>query len=329
MKIIDVTLRESVFCPPVIKLKHALEVIRRLSEAGLDYIEIGYLKHNQGKSPFLNYQPDYIERAFGVCGGKSKLSAMIHPSDFVNSQIWDRKIIKKLSLIRITVDGENFNELPPILDYFSRQNLEVSVNLLRSNRYSLAQCQEFCSKAEKIGADFFYLADSNGHFLPQEVEEYITALKKISKKIKIGFHPHNNLGLAQINAFVAMKCGADIVDSSILGFGKGAGNLRTELFPLLLSRTGTKFEKPIDKFYRFFKLAQYFRRKVGEPNSFEEQYKFSLYGLYDVDLDEDKKIVDLACQTKIKDYELAFIYLKEGRNLDKLKKIAKKFKNGK
>jgi len=329
MKIIDVTFRESVFCTSAIKLEYALEIIQRLSRAGVDYIEIGYLKYNQGESPFLNYQPDYISKAFLACEGKPKLSAMIHLSDFANFQIWDTKIIKKLSLIRITVDGENFDELPPVLDYFQRQGLKVSVNLLRSSHYSVAQCQELCAKAEKMRADFFYLADSNGHFLPQEVEKYIAALKKISKKIKIGFHPHDNLGLAQINAFVAMKYGVDIIDSSILGFGKGAGNLRTELFPLLLSRTGTKFEKPIDKFYRFFKLAQYFRRKVAEPNRFEEQYKFSLYGLYDVDLDEDKKIVDLAYQTKVKDYELAFIYLKEGRNLDKLKKIARKLNNGK
>lgn len=328
MKIIDVTLRESVFCPSVIKLEHALEVIRRLSEAGLDYIEIGYLKHNQGKSPFLNYRPDYIEKAFWVCGGKSKLSAMIHPSDFINSQIWDKKIIKKLSLIRITADGENFDELVPIINYFHRLDLEVSVNLLRSSHYSLPQCQEFCLKAEKMGAKFFYLADSNGHFLSQEVKKYITALKKISKKIEIGFHPHDNLGLAQINAFVAMKCGVDIVDSSILGFGKGAGNLRTELFPLLLSRTRTKFKGSIDKFHRLFNLARYFHQRVAQPNSFEEQYKFALYGLYDVDLDEDKEIVNLASQIKVKDYELAFIYLKKGRNLAKLKKAAKELKNG-
>ena len=72
MKLVDVTFRESVYCKQKIQISDALKIIRKLSSAGLDYIEIGYLKNNRDGSPFLNYNPSYINKAFSNCDRRPK-----------------------------------------------------------------------------------------------------------------------------------------------------------------------------------------------------------------------------------------------------------------
>ena len=58
------------------------------------------------------------------------------------------------------------------------------------------------------------------------VRDYCTRLSDLP----FGFHGHNNLGLANANAFIAKENGASVVDCSLLGLGRSAGNTSTEEF---------------------------------------------------------------------------------------------------
>jgi len=82
--------------------------------------------------------------------------------------------------------------------------------------------------------DYVYFADSYGSLFPHEIKEYIDALKNTDKKI--GFHPHNNLQLAFANTLDAMNNGIHIVDGTIFGMGRGAGNLPLEVLLTYLER---------------------------------------------------------------------------------------------
>src|SRR5690606_31594235 len=52
---------------------------------------------------------------------------------------------------------------------------------------------------------------------------------KSKTNVPLGFHGHNNLEMALINSLKALECGCKIIDATITGMGRGAGNLRTEL----------------------------------------------------------------------------------------------------
>ena len=80
-----------------------------------------------------------------------------------------------------------------------------------------------------------YLADSNGSMLPHEVSQLVTLARSVTDAA-IGLHAHNNLGLALANAIAAVDAGATWIDSSVLGMGKGPGNLVTEQWLAYLSR---------------------------------------------------------------------------------------------
>ncbi|WP_240160702.1 hypothetical protein [Pseudomonas bharatica] len=56
----------------------------------------------------------------------------------------------------------------------------------------------------------------------------------------MGFHAHNNLSLALSNAIAAMDAGAEYIDASVCGMGKGAGNLHLGVFVAYLHRAGIR-----------------------------------------------------------------------------------------
>ena len=92
-------------------------------------------------------------------------------------------------------------------------------------------------KMQEYGAMGVIIMDSAGASTPRLVETTIKALKE-NLSIKVGFHPHNNMGLAVSNALLALDCGADIIDGTVRGFGAGAGNCQLEALAAVLLKEG-------------------------------------------------------------------------------------------
>lgn len=93
------------------------------------------------------------------------------------------------------------------------------------------------AKMESYGAEYINLAESQGHLVPTEVAARIRCVRE-AVGIPIGFHPHNNLGLAIGNILAAINEGATYIDGSLKGFGGGAGNAQTEAAVAALLRAG-------------------------------------------------------------------------------------------
>jgi 4-hydroxy 2-oxovalerate aldolase len=72
---------------------------------------------------------------------------------------------------------------------------------------------------------------------PKDVQDRIAALKA-AINIPVGFHAHNNLGLAVANSLTAVEEGAVYVDATCRGLGAGAGNTQIEVFTSVLQRLG-------------------------------------------------------------------------------------------
>ncbi len=71
------------------------------------------------------------------------------------------------------------------------------------------------------------------------MREYFEPLLAIDR-FKVGFHPHNNIQMAFANTLEAINLGVDIIDTSIYGIGRGAGNLPTEILLSYLIKQGNK-----------------------------------------------------------------------------------------
>ena len=74
--------------------------------------------------------------------------------------------------------------------------------------------------------------------MTEDVMHTMDLVKSKSDKINLGFHGHNNLEMAMANTLEAINNGCVIVDGTITGMGRGAGNLRMELFLTYLESKG-------------------------------------------------------------------------------------------
>ncbi len=202
-----------------------------LDHAGLEYIEIGYKNgslhpiENLGRAGWCD--SDYMLFCRSLVKN-AKLAVMAHPQ---NISLQDLNELKNcgIKLLRICIAK---NELPlalPVIQMAKEMNLEVSANFIHISYYNNQELDEAMHLINRLTPDMIYFADSNGSLLPARITEIYERYTK-TYSIPLGFHAHDNIGLAQANALAAMAAGAQFIDASLAGMGKGIGNLKTEFF---------------------------------------------------------------------------------------------------
>lgn len=114
-----------------------------------------------------------------------------------------------------------------LCEFAKLSGLRVSINFTRVSQINVNTLIDVAVQCEKAGADIICIADSNGSLRPEQTSRLVNVLK-CTTRANIGFHAHDNLGLAMANAIEAVKAGATFIDSSLTGMGKGPGNLSME-----------------------------------------------------------------------------------------------------
>lgn len=113
------------------------------------------------------------------------------------------------------------------IGYLANKNAVVHGVLMMSHMCETRTIVQQAQLMIEYGASAIIVMDSAGHFVPHEVAERVKALRG-EFGIDVGFHAHNNLGVAVTNALTAVLSGAAIVDGSAMGLGAGAGNAQLE-----------------------------------------------------------------------------------------------------
>lgn len=121
--------------------------------------------------------------------------------------------------------------------------MEVMGFLMLSHMEGPEKLVEQAKLMESYGAHTVYVVDSAGAMVPDDVRRKVSALRA-ALKCEIGYHAHNNLGLAIGNSLAAIEEGASVVDGSLAGLGAGSGNAATEVLIAVLDKSG--FETGVD-----------------------------------------------------------------------------------
>lgn len=123
--------------------------------------------------------------------------------------------------------------------YLRTRNKEAIGVLMMTHMLTPHELLEQALKMQNYGATAVMLMDSAGALLQSDVKERVGTLVK-GLNIKVGFHAHNNLGLAIANSLAAIEAGADIIDTTSRGLGAGAGNCQLEVFVAVLHKIGVE-----------------------------------------------------------------------------------------
>ncbi|HEY3021817.1 MAG TPA: 4-hydroxy-2-oxovalerate aldolase, partial [Solirubrobacteraceae bacterium] len=114
--------------------------------------------------------------------------------------------------------------------------LETVGFLMMSHMLEPERLAEQAALMASYGASCVYIVDSAGALVPGGVRARVEAVA--ARVPAVGFHAHNNLGLAIGNTVAAIDAGASQVDGCLRGLGAGAGNAATELLAAVLDRMG-------------------------------------------------------------------------------------------
>jgi 4-hydroxy 2-oxovalerate aldolase len=185
------------------------------------------------------------------------------------------------------------------INYLKDKNKEVYGALMMIHMTDFDTLLIECKKIESYGADGVILMDSVGYFTNDEVSTLILKLKE-GLKIEVGFHAHNNLGMAINNSIDALKSGAGILDASTFGLGAGAGNAQLEVLLAVLNKLGySYFLQPIVECANLLRLHF--------PNDMPRVDGSSLYsGLYGVFSGFKKHVQRIALQYDLNEHDIWF-----------------------
>lgn len=246
IKLIDVTLRDggykNNFNFTTYQVRNILE---NLEKAGIDYIELGYKNgtryniNNIGITgtcdrDYVQFCSNYLKR--------SKMSVMVHPENIQEQDISDLKE-DGISLIRVCVNKKNLALAAKIIKLIRDYELDVSANITRISLYNLEQLNQAINSILAAGPSMLYFADTNGAMHSDMISKLFKYLQaEYGQSIDLGFHAHDNIGLAMANVDIACKYDIKWLDASLYGLGKGIGNVKIEfLVAYLLSLGETKY----------------------------------------------------------------------------------------
>jgi 4-hydroxy 2-oxovalerate aldolase len=208
--------------------------------AGIPIIEVGHGNGLGASSLQLGLSVTADEDMITVARKhikKSKLGIFMIPGFATIKRDLQPAIEKGIDVVRVGSHCTEADTTKNHIEFARNQGKEVYGNLMMSHMASPDTLLTEVLKMQSYGAMGVVLMDSAGALLPEEVTARIKTLVEGSK-ISIGFHAHNNLGMAIANSIAAVSAGATILDGCSRGFGAGAGNAQLEVLVAVLEKMG-------------------------------------------------------------------------------------------
>ena len=240
MKILDCTLRDGGYYTNWDFDKDLVKTyFESFNNLPVEYLEIGYrsnpLKDYLGE---YFYCPDYVLQQAKQMTNK-KLVIILNEKDV---RVEDLENLLQpckglIDMVRIAIDPKQLKRAIGLAEGIKKMGFEVGFNVMYMSTW--ASQKDFLNEIPLINGitDYFYMVDSFGGVYPDDVKNTYELVRS-KTDVKIGFHGHNNMELGLINTLTAIECGADIVDVTVSGMGRGAGNLKTELLLTSLNAKG-------------------------------------------------------------------------------------------
>jgi len=240
VKLIDVTLRDGGYKNNFhFPAEIVTQIVSNADKAGIEYVEVGYRNGVWETPPNIGPTGLCSKNYLASCRNlirSSKLTVMFHPKNLQKSDL-DEMRACEVDCVRISFPVNDHKLGFDYIQLAKQCGFEVFVNLTHLSQKTLDELDQLVGQIALCKPNAIGLADSNGYLTPDSVQSIFSYLTK-KYKVDFCFHAHDNLFLAQANAYTAIHHGAKYIDATFSGLGKGVGNLRMEGIVALMSSRG-------------------------------------------------------------------------------------------
>jgi len=236
ISILDCTLRDGGYCNEWnFGNTNIHKCIGDLTLSNIDIVECGFVSEKVSFDPDRTVfdSIDRITQFIPVNHKNTEYVAMINFGECKIDAIPNHKP-GMIDGIRIAFHKKDAKQAIEFCKSICEKGYKVFIQAMVSMNYRDDEFVRLISDVNKLSPYAFYIVDSFGTMKKNDIMRYFgMVLDNLDDSIIIGFHSHNNLQLAYSNAITILenRVGRNvIVDSSVYGMGRGAGNLNTELF---------------------------------------------------------------------------------------------------
>ncbi|MCT4616234.1 MAG: aldolase catalytic domain-containing protein [Marinifilaceae bacterium] len=215
-------------------------IINSLLDSNIELIECGFISNKFGmendNSRFASLKVlNKLLKGVNIPNPNQAFLALLNygECDIENFPIYTSGSKNSVSVLRLAFHKEDINAAYRDIKILIEKGYKVCVQPMVSLRYSDTELIEMINRFNDLDIYSIYIVDSFGSMNSYDFTRlYYLFQNNVKEGVKIGFHSHNNMQLAYSNAmlFTNINNHSDIIiDSSVYGMGRGAGNLNTEL----------------------------------------------------------------------------------------------------
>lgn len=215
--------------------KSIREIIHRLVLSKVEVIECGYLQENTNFSLDYTIFSDLDFVSTNLCQEyqEQEFACMINFGDYSLKALHKQTIPENL-ILRIAFHKKDWGKALEFCKELVKKGRRVFIQPMGTVNYSDFEFLELIQKVNEIKPEAFYIVDSFGTL---EIRDFRRLLALAEHNLDLGtilgYHSHNNKQQAYSNSQYMIENieeHAIIIDASIFGMGRGAGNLSEELF---------------------------------------------------------------------------------------------------
>ncbi|MBF0432394.1 MAG: aldolase catalytic domain-containing protein [Fibrobacteria bacterium] len=219
-------------------------------DSGVDYMEIGYKSSKSAYSrdengPWKFCDDKDLARIVGENNTNLKLSAMADIGRIEYEDI-PPKEDSLIDMMRVACYAHQTDSAIALAHHCMDKGYEVTINLMAVSKVIERDLVEALNDLAQSRVPIIYVVDSFGSMYCEQIESLTLKYRDLMPGKTIGFHGHNNMQLAFANTVESIIHGADMLDGSMLGIGRGAGNCPLETLIAFLKNPKYKL-RPILK----------------------------------------------------------------------------------
>ena len=323
LKVLDCTLRDGGYCNEWrFGNRNTKTIAASLVEANVDIVELGFLTNRVSYDPEVTKYTDLAQMAAMIPADRAgKLFVcMVNYGEFELEQLpeYDGSSVDG---IRVAFHKKDRYEALRFCEGIKNKGYKVFIQAMVSLNYTDEEFLELIRLSSAFMPYAFYIVDSFGVMKRRDLLRlFYTVEHNLAQGIAIGYHAHNNMQLAYSNAqaLVDIRTNRDrIIDSSVFGMGRGAGNLNTELFVAYLNdNLDTDYRiKPllgiIDRILnRFYQMAPWgysLPNYLSAKHNAHPNYASWLDGKKTLTVEDMDSIFQMMEPDKLANYDKAYI----------------------
>jgi 4-hydroxy 2-oxovalerate aldolase len=233
------------------------EVFKAVSAAGMDYIELGYKNSREVLSdkefgPWMYCDDDDLKRVTDGIESRTKISVMADVGRCRVDEVAPAAA-SPVDMIRVSTYLKDMEKAITLTSDFAAKGYDTTINIMAISKCGDQELEKGLHLLkEKSPVQVVYIVDSFGALFPERVGDLVLLFRRVLPDRIIGFHGHNHQQLAFANTVEAGNRGAGLLDGTVFGMGRAAGNCPLELLASLAKARGFDLRPILDLISREF-----------------------------------------------------------------------------